>query len=915
MKKFYFLLITVFFLNVLNAQIITIPDTNFKDKLLASAAYLDTAKDLSGNKIKIDSNGNGEIEISEAEKVSELYLNENVVPKRIASLTGILYFKNLKKITLEFGNLSTLDLAGLDNLETLSIRGNQQLKSINLNGLSNLKILDLYSCKLTTLDLSTLSNLENLDCTGCRLTNIDVSDSFNLKTLNCSYNLFTSLSIVGLSKLNNLVCSNNPITDLNLQGLDNLQFLECDYTNMTTLKLNNFPKLENVLSRWGTLKSIKISGLPNLKKLECFYNNITDFDVTNTSKLEWLSCGNNNISNLEISAFKELKFLNCDTNKMTSLQTGNLSKLETLYCGMNQFTSLDVQSSPNLQVLSCYNNQIKTLNLENLSNLLEVNCSNNQIEALDFNAAKKISQIVCYNNNLVYLFVKNGKQEGLGIYDRFSYYNNPNLKYICADDTDIEQIEYYLGDNNMPKVNFNTYCSFTPGGDFYTIEASNKFDQDNNGCDLNDVVIYDIKYNVSGNLKTGVLVSNNSKNPSIQLQDGNYKITPVLEYPEYFDISPKEAIVSFPNDTSPRLENFCISAVGSRNDLEIVLVPVISAEPGFESIYKIVYKNNGNTTQSGVITIKYDNTVLHYVSSDKNLTSKSGNELKWDFNNLKPFESGSISLTLYLNRPTEKPAVNIGDILKFSTNISSQNLDETPLNNIFELKQIVVGSYDPNDKTCLEGSVITPSLIGEYVHYLIRFENTGTSPARNIVVTDRIDLTKFDISTLIPASSSHPFVTKISEGNKVEFIFEKINLPFDDASNDGYVTFKIKTKPTLKVGDSFTNEANIYFDYNFPILTNTATSKFEETLGITDFEFSGYFTLYPNPASDILSFNAKQDITIQSVAIYNILGQLVIAVPNAKSTSSIDVSKLRTGNYIIKVKSDKGSSSMKFIKK
>ena len=179
-----------------------------------------------------------------------------------------------------------------------------------------------------------------------------------------------------------------------------------------------------------------------------------------------------------------------------------------------------------------------------------------------------------------------------------------------------------------------------------------------------------------------------------------------------------------------------------------------------------------------------------------------------------------------------------------------------------------------------------------------------------------IDLTKFDISTLLPTSSSHPFVTKISEGNKVEFIFEGINLPFDDAANDGYVAFKIKTKPTLVVGDSFTNDANIYFDYNFPILTNKAISTFKtvSNLGTQDFEFSNYFTLYPNPVKDILNITATQSIEIQSLSIYDILGQLVIAIPNAKSVSTIDVSKLRTGNYFVKVKSDKGSSGMKFIK-
>ena len=73
--------------------------------------------------------------------------------------------------------------------------------------------------------------------------------------------------------------------------------------------------------------------------------------------------------------------------------------------------------------------------------------------------------------------------------------------------------------------------------------------------------------------------------------------------------------------------------------------------------------------------------------------------------------------------------------------------------------------------------------------------------------------------------------------------------------------------------------------------------------------------MYPNPVSDVLNVSSTQAIEIQSVAIYDILGQIVIAVPNAKSVSSIDVSKLRSGNYFIKVKSDKGSSSIKFIKK
>lgn len=79
-------------------------------------------------------------------------------------------------------------------------------------------------------------------------------------------------------------------------------------------------------------------------------------------------------------------------------------------------------------------------------------------------------------------------------------------------------------------------------------------------------------------------------------------------------------------------------------------------------------------------------------------------------------------------------------------------------------------------------------------------------------------------------------------------------------------------------------------------------------------KFSDYFTLYPNPVSNILSVNTIQDVEIRSLAIYDILGQSVIEVPNAKSVTNIDVSKLTSGNYFIKVQSNKGNSSMQFIK-
>jgi hypothetical protein len=173
-----------------------------------------------------------------------------------------------------------------------------------------------------------------------------------------------------------------------------------------------------------------------------------------------------------------------------------------------------------------------------------------------------------------------------------------------------------------------------------------------------------------------------------------------------------------------------------------------------------------------------------------------------------------------------------------------------------------------------------------------------------------INTSRFDVSSLVPLNASHNYFTKITD-NKVEFIFENINLPFDDATNDGYVAFKIKTLPSLVVGNTFSNTANIYFDYNFPIITNTATTTIA-ALNNPSFEFATYFSLYPNPATSELNINLKSAIEIISIQIYNTIGQLVsVQTGNALK---VDVSNLKTGNYFIKVNTNEGFSTSQFIK-
>nr|WP_294937558.1 T9SS type A sorting domain-containing protein [uncultured Flavobacterium sp.] len=630
----------------------------------------------------------------------------------------------------------------------------------------------------------------------------------------------------------------------------------------------------------------------------------------------WFKIDANNDAQIQVSEALAVKYLNVNNigNSDPNLYITNLegldffSNLEHFDCTFNRIVSYDFSSLVHLIYLSVTQNPtLNSVNVDGLVNLVNLQCmGSSALSSLDLSSCRSLSTFSCSGSGLQYVNLKNGANET-------SMNFNSNLVYLCVDDTQEAPIISNPQNYGLTNCNINTYCSFVPGGPFYTMQGNASYDLNSNGCDVSDLPFPDLKIAVTRPGFNRVVVFNSSGHYSLPVQAGTFTVTPVLENPTYFNVSPLTVNITFPTQSSPLNQNFCVTANGAHPDLEITLLPTTPARPGFDAVYKLIYKNIGNQTQSGSVTLRFNDWIFDFVSASPAISSQIIDAISWDFTNLMPFESREVTATLNLNSPTETPPVNGGDRLTLYAEVSPFETDETPENNLFGIKQLVVNSFDPNDKTCLQGATIAPSEVGKYLHYMIRFENTGTFPAENIVVKDMIDTAKFDIATLVPIKGSHSFVTNIT-GNKVEFIFENINLPFDDANNDGYVAFKIKTKPTLVNGDTFSNTANIYFDYNFPIVTNTATTTIA-ALSNQDFGFSSYFMLYPNPVNDVLTLETKQTIEVSSINIYNQLGQLVLVVPKAQNVSKVDISGLASGNYFIKVNSDKGTSNTKFVKK
>lgn len=82
-------------------------------------------------------------------------------------------------------------------------------------------------------------------------------------------------------------------------------------------------------------------------------------------------------------------------------------------------------------------------------------------------------------------------------------------------------------------------------------------------------------------------------------------------------------------------------------------------------------------------------------------------------------------------------------------------------------------------------------------------------------------------------------------------------------------------------------------------------------LGIDDEILASKFVIYPNPVSTELNIDKPNGIFIENVTIFNTLGQIESKLQLAEK---INVSKLSSGLYFIKVQTDKGTIHKSFLK-
>mgnify|MGYP003641971033 CR=1 FL=1 len=580
-----------------------------------------------------------------------------------------------------------------------------------------------------------------------------------------------------------------------------------------------------------------------------------------------------------------------------------LPQLLVLDIEADTMSRLDVSMIPSLLELDANDANFTELYIDN-PNLNLVKLNGNNLTEIDLSRCPNLGIVTAFGNpNLNYINVKNNTNNTSTVW--VSTLSTP--LYVCADEHEISYLQNYFSQHqNVPNLNINSYCSFGLGGDYNEIQGSIFFDESNNGCSINSPKLTYFPIEHTTGSSTGRITSNAQGDYYIPVGNGTNNLTLVPENPSYWNVSPPNFSVSFPTQTSPVTQDFCVSANGSIEDLEVMILEMSEPRPGFDVDYRVVVRNKGNQSASGIVTLEFQNDFMTLLSTNPTAATPAVDQLRWSFSNLSPLTNLDFDYTMTLNTPTATiNPLDIGDFVNFTATVTGTGTDAKPADNIMDFKQEIFNSYDPNDKTCLQGATITPSQVGDYVYYKIRFENLGTASAVNVVVKDEINLSQLDMNTLVPLDSSHDYVTRVRDNNVVEFIFENINLDFNDATNDGYVVFKIKTLSTLSDGDTFDNTAGIYFDFNAPIITNTEVVSIMSTASIGEVTDESV-VIFPNPSNGILNVNSKN--SIKSASLVDLNGRMLKQMNfiGNETNQQLDFSSLGKGIYFLTVTTDFG---------
>jgi hypothetical protein len=392
-------------------------------------------------------------------------------------------------------------------------------------------------------------------------------------------------------------------------------------------------------------------------------------------------------------------------------------------------------------------------------------------------------------------------------------------------------------------------------------------------------------------------------------KDSSYILTPVNDiFTKSYNCNSGTVTHKLIKKDSTYTHNFYLKIDTAVTDLSISLggSPFVR---GFEYTGNIIIENkNANTYQSTNVKLNLANNLSNFKSSFS--YTRSSNVVTFTITTIGAFETIHIPYTFKVDTAFQR-----GDTICLSTEVVVN--DSIRTNNYDTLCNTVRGAYDPNIKSSFPEGAITKPV--EKIDYTIQFQNLGDYHATNVRVVDTLD-TRLPIEYIRVRGTSDPETYSLEVRNNVLiWTFSGINLPdstSDPEGSKGYISYEAKVKSAfLKQGDQIDNKAEIYFDYEKPVVTNFASVYLkDETNSIfepSDADNTNLILCYPNPSNGRFTIENKT-ASPTDIGIYNLYGALILE-KNVSANSSIQVSLNGEANGMYVIKNDLGNT-MKILK-
>ncbi|HUH73537.1 MAG TPA: T9SS type A sorting domain-containing protein [Chitinophagales bacterium] len=761
------------------------------------------------------------------------------------------YYPNLKTITFKFN--SNIDSISIEELP-------EQIKYLNISNILNKSAfisingngIDSMSISTNSRDLYTYQLPENLK--SIFINNAYFSTGMSSDTLNVNMTEWPKNLVTFLSERTLAYC--NETLPASLQNFG------------TRYTLENYVFINQLLN--------KNKNLPNFNLLTLYSNNDYDeFDLSLINHIKRLSIAipENHILGdgfLGVTDFpKNLEYLKIDKIN-TDFEISNLMSLKTLHVNQPFFKIENLLSTlPTLDTLRLSN--ISSASLPPLPT---------QLKHLQLSQMPNLSCIPSFPNTM-----RSFEGDQLG-----------NVQCIPNETPWIKSTEEWPLCTDANKV-CNPLDQMMVSGTVY-IDVNN-----NNVIDPEDIIARDIVVEANG------VYSSTFKDGQYHLilhEPGTYNLELHANYDNVLSITPAnaQAIVNTnqPNDTIDFL-------IQLKNEVDVEIIGTNSvARPGMNTQLSVFVKNrNVLPALNSTVKILYPSswTGINILPSGYSI---SNDTIIWSNISISSFGSENFGLSGTLP-PT---ATILGDEYQYEMWVENEE-DVTPENNYYSITDTIIGSYDPNDKI-VNYSSLSPDLsnTAELI-YTIRFQNTGTDTAFKVVVIDTI-VGNLDPTSIRIIGSSHDFEWDFTGQGIATFVFDNILLPdsnVNEAASHGFVTLAVRPNQDLAAGDSISNRAGIYFDYNEPVITNTASTKITTVTSIYT-RSSIPLSIYPNPAKNQVrvEWNTTEPAILR---LADITGKIITTKRLSNGFTEINVSQLPKGIYIIQLESGQDMAVSKLI--